>query len=110
MMPIIRRLLGLGTGISRDSAIRAARIYAEGNGWPWEEPIFIEEGVFRFRIMTAADRRGRECACHGLSKRRVDRESHTRFPVAARNACGNGTVRKRLLSVSDAHDQRPPVA
>ncbi len=58
MMPTIRRLLGLGTGISKESAIRAARIYAEGNGWPWEEPIFVEEGVFRIRVMTAADRRG----------------------------------------------------
>lgn len=58
MMPTIRRLLGLGTGISKESAIRAARIYAEGNGWPWEEPIFVEEGVFHIRVMTAADRRG----------------------------------------------------
>ena len=83
--------LRLGTGISKESAIRAARIYAQGNGWPWEEPIFVEEGVFRIRIMTAADRL--ECARHGLSERRVDREWCARFNSSCHVRTG---VRVRL--------------
>jgi hypothetical protein len=44
--------------ISRDTLIQVARSHAEASGWPWQEPVIVNYGLFKVHVMTNANHKG----------------------------------------------------
>ena len=67
MRRLLRRLLGIPEPtISRQQAVQIARRECERKGWPWEEPILVEETLRTFRVYT------NQLECDGGVHIRVD--------------------------------------
>lgn len=64
MKRMLRRLVGIKSAIARDEAIALARKHVETMGWPWQEPLMVQEGITTFWIMTNADYRGGNVNIH----------------------------------------------
>jgi hypothetical protein len=69
-MRILRKLLGRSAAqISKARAVEVARSRCEQEGWPWIEPIHVNEELWAYHVMTNARNRG------GNVNIRVDRQT-----------------------------------
>ncbi|KYF50595.1 hypothetical protein BE08_02415 [Sorangium cellulosum] len=55
---ITRRILRVTPTVTRNDAMRIAMDYCAGVGWPWRLPVYVEEGVLEYYLMTNADMKG----------------------------------------------------
>ncbi len=58
MMRLVRRVFGIRQVIGRERALEIAKEECARRGWPWVEPINLEEGLFAYAIRTNAASRG----------------------------------------------------
>ncbi len=62
MVGLLRRLRLLpGAAISREEAVAIAREECAQRGWPWREPIRVEEGWRSYVVRTNTEMRGGNC-------------------------------------------------
>jgi hypothetical protein len=50
--------------ISAQQAIDIARAESDARGWPWQEPVVVDEGLRGYRIWTNAQMRGGNVSIH----------------------------------------------
>lgn len=59
MIKFLRKILMVPMpAVSKDEALAVAKRLCSENGWPWEEPVAIDEGLRRYYIRTNASKRG----------------------------------------------------
>lgn len=76
---LIRKMFRIRVVIGSSEAVLAAKRECAMRGWPWQEPVVIQEGLVEYRIMTNASSRG------GNVNIAVDcRDGRIRFAALAR--------------------------
>ena len=58
LLGLLRWVVGIRSGLTREEALSRAKVHVERQGWPWEEPVVVSEGVTVFRIRTNTNFRG----------------------------------------------------
>lgn len=63
MIRLLRRLRIVPPApISREAALEIARQECGRRGWPWQEPVHVEEGLRSYVVRTNMQMRGGNCA------------------------------------------------
>lgn len=44
--------------LSREAIVEIARRKCEDEGWPWDEPVLVQEGIVHTCVTTNADKKG----------------------------------------------------
>jgi hypothetical protein len=59
MVPLLRRLSGVARQrIARGQALQIAKDECVRQGWPWHEPVHVQEGLILWHFMTNANYSG----------------------------------------------------
>ena len=58
MIQLLRTICGVRTQVSVENAKEIARSRAETEGWEWAEPVQVWNGIWRYRLMSHANRKG----------------------------------------------------